>query len=115
MTKAKTGGSIYFELITVIIVIALLAAMAVPAYQKVRNTSQNKAITNNLRKIAKAANYYFLHQGVNSVKVADLVGSDKPIKSLNLVAGETYPITVYSYDNKLIAKGGKLGDINIDF
>ena len=65
MTKAKTRGSIYFELLTVILVIALLAAMAVPAYQKVRNTSQNKAITKNLRKIAKAAKYYFLHQSLN--------------------------------------------------
>lgn len=115
MKKAKIRGAILFELITVVIIIALLAAMAVPAYQKVRITSQNKAITKNLRMIAKFADQYFLQQGVDTVAVADLVGPDKPIQSLNVVAGETYPITVYSHDNQLVATGGALGDISIDF
>ena len=115
MNKVKIRGSILFELITVVIIIILLVAMTVPAYQKVRTTSQNKAITKNLRMIAKYADHYFLHQGVDSVAVADLIGPDGPIRSLNVVAGETYPITVYINDNQLVATGGPLGDISIDF
>ena len=115
MAKVKIRGSILYELVTVIIIVVLLLFVTVPAYQKVRITSQNKAITKNLRMIAKAANYYFLHHGVNSVLVADLVGPDEPIKSLNPVAEEIYPITIYSNDNAIVAKGGSLGDISIDF
>lgn len=115
MRKVKIRGAILIELITAVIIIALLLSMAVPAYQKVRITSHNKAITKNLRMIAKSADHYFLHQGVDSVAVADLIGPDGPIQSLNVVAGETYPIIVYSYDNQLVATGGALGDISIDF
>ena len=103
MAKVKIRGSILFEFVTVIIIVVLLLVVTVPAYQKVRITSQNKAITK------------LLHQGVNSVLVADLVGPDEPIKSLNPVAGEIYPITIYSNDNVIVAKGGSLGDISIDF
>ena len=115
MKKVKIRGSILFESITAVIIIALLVGMIIPAYQKVQITTQSKAITKNLRIIARSANQYFLLQGVDSVVVADLVGPDGPIESLNVVAGETYPITVYSYDNQLVATGSALGDISIDF
>jgi hypothetical protein len=66
------------------------AAMALPAFQKVRNQSTQKAVTNNLRQIAAAAHQYFLEEGKTSVRIEDLIGPDKYIHSLTPVAGENY-------------------------
>ncbi|MFO8027761.1 MAG: hypothetical protein R6U56_08865 [Opitutales bacterium] len=73
------------------VTIGLMAAMAVPAFQKVRTTSQEKAITNNLRQLASAADQYFLENGVTSVKTSELIGPNGYIRSFEPVAGETYP------------------------
>jgi hypothetical protein len=66
------------------------AAMAIPAFHKVRSTSQEKAVTNNLRQIASAADQYFLEEGKASVRIEDLIGPNKYIRSLTPVAGENY-------------------------
>jgi type IV pilus assembly protein PilA len=75
----------------VVVIIGLLAAMAIPAFQKVRTSSQDKAVMNNARQLAAAADQYFLENGVASVSQGSLVGATNYVKSLNLVAGETYP------------------------
>lgn len=79
------------------------AAMAIPAFQKVRATSQEKAVTNNLRKIASAADQYFLETGENSVKVNELTGSDGYIRRLDSVAGEDYMDMVITTDLEVIS------------
>ena len=66
------------------------AAMAIPAFQKVRETSQEKTVTNNLRQLAAAADQYFLEEGKTKVRASELIGPDKYIRSLDPVAGETY-------------------------
>ncbi|MGB0415641.1 MAG: hypothetical protein ACPGKS_02195 [Coraliomargarita sp.] len=68
----------------------LAAAMAIPAFQKVRSTSQEKAITNNLRQIASAAQQHMLETGVSEVRYADLIGENGTIRELVSVAGERY-------------------------
>ncbi len=75
----------------VVVIIGLLAAMAIPAFQKVRTSSQDKAVLNNARQLGAAADQYFLENGVTSVVQSSLVGATNYVKSLNLVAGETYP------------------------
>jgi type II secretory pathway pseudopilin PulG len=67
-----------------------LAAMAIPAFQKVRQTSQDKAILNNLRMLNSAAEQYYLEHRVNTATYGDLVGPDKYIRTLQPVAGEDY-------------------------
>lgn len=91
--KSKKGFTLV-EIMIVVVIIGLLAAMAVPAFQKVRATSQEKAITNNLRQIASAADQYFLENGVETVALTALVGPTLYVKSLPPVAGETYPATI---------------------
>lgn len=49
-----------------------------------------KAVLNNLRQIAAAADQYYLEFGKTSVTLAELVGPTKYIRQLKPVDGETY-------------------------
>jgi type IV pilus assembly protein PilA len=77
----------------VVVIIGLLAAMAIPAFQKVRANSQDKAVLNNMRQLGAAADQYFLENGTSTAAIASLIGSSAYIKALNTVANETYPAT----------------------
>lgn len=67
---------------------AIMAAMAIPAFQKVRENSQRVTVTNNLRQIATAGQMYLLENGVESVTYGELTGDYFP--ELQPVAGESY-------------------------
>lgn len=75
---------------------ALTTAMAIPAFQKVRATSQEKAITNNLRQIASAAQQYMLETGESQVSVKELIGPNGFFDDIQSVAGESYDDIVIS-------------------
>ena len=79
------------EIMLVMVIIGLMSAIAVPAFQRVRTTSQDKAILTNVRQLAAAADQYCFENGVSSVTQGALIGSTNYIKSLNLVASESYP------------------------
>lgn len=70
-TKAKKGFTLV-EIMIVVVIIGLLAAMAIPAFQKVRQQSREKAITNNLRQIASAGQQYILEEGTEDVTYTTL-------------------------------------------
>jgi type II secretory pathway pseudopilin PulG len=70
--------------------VCLVAAMAIPAFQKVRANSEAMAITNNLRMLSAAADQYYIEKGVNTAAYDDLVGPDKYVKAVVPVAGEDY-------------------------
>ena len=76
----------------VVVIIGLLAAMAIPAFQKVRSSSQDKTVLNNLRQLSSAASQYFLEHGVSRVTSVDLVGTNSSnyVRAVQTVAGETY-------------------------
>ncbi len=78
----------------VVVIIGLLAAMAIPAFQKVRQSSQDKAVLNNARQLSAAADQYYLENGVSQVDSANLVGATNYVKVVNTVASETYPQTL---------------------
>ena len=75
----------------VVVIIGLLAAMAIPAFQKVRQASQDKAVLNNARQMSAASDQYYLEYGGSNVPSANLVGATNYVKALNTVAAETYP------------------------
>ncbi len=70
--------------------VGLMAAMAIPAFQKVRATSQEKAVLNNLRQLSAAADQYYLEHGVETTTFDQIVGPDKYVRRINPVAGEDY-------------------------
>jgi len=85
-------GFTLVEIMIVVVIIGLLAAMSIPAFQKVRASSQDKAVSNNLRQLSSAADQYFLENGVSAVTSTLLVGtnSSQYIKQVQTVAGESY-------------------------
>ena len=91
MNTRSTKGFTLVEIMIVVVIIGLLAAMAIPAFQKVRQSSQDKAVLNNVRQLSAASDQYFLENGVSTVDSSNLVGSAAYVKVINTVASESYP------------------------
>ena len=89
----SSKGFTLVEIMIVVVIIGLLAAMAIPAFQKVRTNSQDKAVLNNARQLSAGADQYYLENGVSTVVISDLLGPTSYVKALNTVAKETYPTT----------------------
>jgi len=92
----STKGFTLVEIMIVVVIIGLLAAMAVPAFQKVRASSQDKTVANNLRQLVQGAEQYFTEAGVSSVASSSLVGTNSSqfVKTFTTVANETYTATI---------------------
>jgi type IV pilus assembly protein PilA len=90
--NARNKGFTLVEIMIVVVIIGLLASMAIPAFQKVRINSQDKAVLNNARQLSAASDQYYLENGVSTVTLLDLLGPTSYIKALNSVAAESYPI-----------------------
>lgn len=91
MNIRSSKGFTLVEIMIVVVIIGLLAAMAIPAFQKVRQASQDKAVLNNARQLSAAADQYYLEYGGSAVGSANLIGATNYVKALNTVASETYP------------------------
>lgn len=73
MQKNSKKGFTLVEIMIVVVIIGLLAAMAVPAFQQVRERSLQSVMDNDARQVAAAANQYFLESSARSVTVGDLI------------------------------------------
>ena len=89
--KVSNKGFTLVEIMIVVVIIGLLAAMAIPAFQKVRQASQDKAVLNNARQMSAAADQYYLENGVSHVLFIYLIGATNHVKSFPTVASEWYP------------------------
>lgn len=91
MQRHSHHGFTLVEIMIVVVIIGLLASIAIPGFQKVRLASQDKAVLNNARQLASAADQYMMEHGVNSVAYTDLVGPTRYVKVIETAASETYP------------------------
>ncbi len=72
------------------VALGVLAGAVAPAYRMVRETAEEEAVIGNLRLLYAAADQYCAEHGVESATYDDLVGSGKPVQSIQSVAGEDY-------------------------
>jgi len=83
------------EILIVLIIIGLMAAMSLPIFAWLRNSAREKAVLENLRKLDVAAQQYYLEQGSDTAPYEALVGPEKYIDRLKSVAGEDYSTLVF--------------------
>lgn len=86
--KKSNKGFTLVEIMIVVVIIGLLAAMAIPAFNQVRQQSREKTILNNLRQIASAGQQYILENGTTQATFGLLDGTY--FATIAPVAGETY-------------------------
>lgn len=85
-------GFTLVEIMIAVVIIGLLAAMAIPAFSKVNQSSKAKTCVNNLRQIAGAKDQYFLEYGGEpNVPLDTLIEPDGYIKATPICpAGGNY-------------------------
>ena len=74
--KRTQKGFTLVEIMIVVVIIGLLAAMAIPAFQKVRRSSTKSTMANDIKQLAGAANQYFMEFGVSEVATDIIVNEN---------------------------------------
>jgi type IV pilus assembly protein PilA len=111
--KRTQKGFTLVEIMIVVVIIGLLAAMAIPAFQKVRQSSIQKTLINDAKQMAGAANQYMMEYGVSSITAtyADdgKVGGDLSVYVKYISKGNLLPKTWYASLESYVVTNSALG------
>ncbi len=66
----------------VVVIIALLVAIAIPAFERARRNSHVVALMADMRNIEHGADLYFIEQSATTVSIGDIIGRNNYVKKL---------------------------------
>jgi len=98
----------------VVVIIGLLAAMAIPAFAKVRQQSRLKAVLNNVRQLANAAQSYMMEKSTTQAAYTDIVGTgtDNYLHAIHPVVDEVYTsLTIANGQSQVTLSSTSLGTV----
>lgn len=110
-------GFTLVEIMIVVVIIGLLAAMAIPAFQKVRTDSRESAVENDARQLASAAQQYMLESNLTQVTHGYSDGDiADPLKSYVRKLGKGYTISSpLTIDGTFTIVHAQLGTTALEF
>ena len=95
--KRDNQGFTLVEIMIVVAIIGLLAALALPGFVKARKQSQGRRILNDCRQMDSAINQWALETGQTDGNTIDTVGAQTYLKTAwnpNDLLGNAYALTV---------------------
>ena len=108
MNKCRKAFSI-IEVVLVLVILGLVAAVFVPATVKIRNMAREDAISANILKVIRAGQRYNTDKSVKTVEYKTLVDS-KYLEPVLPIAGESYDKIVIDSGGGKISLKNSLGE-----